>query len=469
MKKALNGKDLRREIGWFSATILVIANMIGTGIFTTSGFIMAELQDARALLLCWLGGGLFALCGALCYAELGARYPQAGGEYIFLREAFGKLPAFLSGWISLIVGFSAPIAAAAMALAGYTFQAAALPTGRVFSLRLGDFTLATLSRPNLLAIAAICVFSLIHYHSLRLGSWVQNFLTLFKIVLILFFITAGLCSDQGSFHHCEVVGGQAWSAGNFAVALIFVSFSYSGWNAAAYLGSEIVRPQRNLPRALIVGTLVVMVFYLLLNTVYLYAVPAPEMAGVMEIGARAAANLFGVSHSRWFSGAVALGILSVLSAMIITGPRIYYAMARDGIFFPAFGSLNPEHRTPAAAIFLQAGLAALMVLSASFETLLIYIGFTLSLFASLTVIGLLRIRRRDGVPAGTGYRTWGYPVTPWLFILGNLWIISFSVCHRPVAALIGFGTIAAGLIIYLGFARRHASIQIARAKTFARE
>jgi APA family basic amino acid/polyamine antiporter len=465
MKKALNGEGLRREIGWFSATILVIANMIGTGIFTTSGFIMAELQDGRALLLCWLGGGIFALCGALCYAELGARFPRAGGEYVFLREAFGKLPAFLSGWISLIVGFSAPIAAAALAFAGYAFQATALPTGRVFSLKLWDLTLATLSWPNLLALAVIAVFSLIHYHSLRFGSHVQNFLTLFKVILILFFIVAGLFLGRGSFS-CREVAGGSWSAGSFAVSLIFVSFAYSGWNAAAYLGAEITRPQRNIPVALIVGTLVVMVFYMALNLVYLYAVPAPEMAGVMEIGARAATNLFGAACSRWFSTAIALGILSVLSAMIMTGPRIYYAMAGDGIFFPVFGSLNPEHRTPAASIFLQAGLAGLMVLSASFETLLIYIGFTLSLFASLTVLGLLRLRRRVGAPIGVVYRTWGYPVTPLLFILGNFWIIGFSLTRRPMAALIGLGTIAVGGVAYLGFTRRSSSFHSSRSGVF---
>ncbi|MBN2705919.1 MAG: amino acid permease, partial [Deltaproteobacteria bacterium] len=247
------------------------------------------------------------------------------------------------------------------------------------------------------------------------------------------------------------------------------SFAYSGWNAAAYLGAEIVRPQRNIPIALIAGTLVVMGFYMALNLVYLYAVPARELAGVMEIGALAATRLFGGACSRLFGVAVALGILSVLSAMIMTGPRIYYAMARDGIFFSVFGSLNPEHKTPAASIFLQAGLAALMVLSASFENLLIYIGFTLSLFASLTVLGLLRIRRRDGAPADGGYRTWGYPVTPLLFILGNLWIIGFSVCQRPLASLIGLTTIAVGLIAYLGFARRRSSLQVARAEAFARE
>ncbi|MBN1932056.1 MAG: amino acid permease [Desulfobacterales bacterium] len=452
MENAFNGNGLRREIGLLSATILVIANMIGTGIFTTSGFIMAELGDPRALLLCWLCGGFFALCGALCYGELGARFPRAGGEYVFLKESFGKPVGFLSGWISLIVGFSAPIAAAAIAFATYFFQAFSIPTGNKIVFSLFETPIITLSSLNLTAIVVIGLFTLIHYQSLRIGSRVQNLLTLFKVALVVIFVAAGFWVGHGTFHNFQPSAGLSFSfsAEKFAVALIFVSFAYSGWNAAAYLGSEIINPRRNIPYALLIGTLVVALLYLLLNVVYLYAIPPVEMSGVMEIGAKAAVNLFGEHISRVFSGAVALGILSVLSAMILTGPRIYYAMAKDGIFFSVFGKLNSAHKTPASSIFLQAVIAVLMVLSASFETLLIYIGFTLSLFASLTVIGLMRIRMKIP-PDGKGYKTWGYPLTPLVFIIGNLWIIFFSIKSRPVAALIGLGTIGLGVIAYLFF------------------
>ena len=454
MKNTFNNKNgLRREVGLTSATVLVVANMVGTGVFTTSGFILKELGSPQALLLCWLLGGIFALCGALCYGELGARFPRAGGEYVFLKESFGKPVAFLSGWISLFVGFSAPIAAAAIAFASYAQQAVALPLDSKWVISAFGMPLITLSWFNLIALCVIGLFTLIHYHGLRLGTKVQNWLTLFKISLIIAFLGTGFFFGQGSFDHFSASQGLASSLSSekFAVSLIFVSFAYSGWNAAAYLGGEIVRPQRTIPAALLIGTALVTLLYLLLNALYLYAAPAATLAGELEIGATAAAALFGGQISRLFSGAVALGLLSVVSAMVMAGPRIYYAMAKDGVFFSLFGRLNPLHHTPASSIFLQAGIAAAMVLSASFETLLIYIGFTLSLCAMLTVVGLMRIRRRDGKQEGM-YQTFGYPLTPLLFIAGNCWIIFFSVTSRPIAVLVALGTIAAGMAVYLFFA-----------------
>jgi APA family basic amino acid/polyamine antiporter len=454
MKNTFNNKNgLRREVGLTSATVLVVANMVGTGVFTTSGFILKELGSPQALLLCWLLGGIFALCGALCYGELGARFPRAGGEYVFLKESFGKPVAFLSGWISLFVGFSAPIAAAAIAFASYAQQALALPLDGKWVISAFGMPLITLSWFNLIALCVIGLFTLIHYHGLRLGTKVQNWLTLFKISLIIAFLGAGFFFGQGSFDHFSASQGLASSLSSekFAVSLIFVSFAYSGWNAAAYLGGEIVRPQRTIPAALLIGTALVTLLYLLLNALYLYAAPAAQLAGELEIGATAAAALFGGQISRLFSGAVALGLLSVVSAMVMAGPRIYYAMAKDGVFFSIFGRLNPLHHTPASSIFLQAGIAAAMVLSASFETLLIYIGFTLSLCAMLTVVGLMRIRRRDGRQADM-YQTFGYPLTPLLFIAGNCWIIFFSIESHPVAVLFALGTIAAGMAVYLFFA-----------------
>ena len=452
MKNTLNGNGLRREIGLFSATILVIANMVGTGIFTTSGFIMAELRDPRALLLCWVFGGIFSLCGALCYGELGARFPKAGGEYVFLKESFGKPVGFLSGWVSLIVGFSAPIAAASVAFATYAFQALGIPAGNAAALTLFGHQWIVLSPLTLTAVGIIVALSLLHYHSLRIGSRTQNGLTLFKIALVAGFILAGFLVGRGTAGNLSAASSATVSPEAFAVALIFISFSYSGWNAAAYLGSEIIEPQRNIPLSLFIGTTVVAILYLLLNMVYLYAMPPEEMQGVLEIGAKAAVSLFGSHASRLFSGAVALGLLSVVSAMILTGPRIYYAMSKDRIFFTAFGKLDMDRKTPAASIFLQAAIAVVLVVSASFEALLLYIGFTLSLFAMLTVGGLMIVRRRQ--PAnGTPYKTFGYPLTPLIFILGNLWIIFFSIKSRPATALAGLGTIGLGVAAYLYFDR----------------
>ena len=446
---ASNG--LRPEIGLFSAVTLVVANMIGTGVFTTSGFIMKELADPSAMLLCWVVGGLFALSGALCYGELGARFPLAGGEYVYLRESYGRVMAFLSGWISLIIGFSAPIAAASIAFATYVGMMGTDAQRASMNTPLFSSTWIVVSPATILACSAIALFSLVHSHSLRFGSRVQNVLTAFKFLLIVSFVAAAFIFGQGTLAHFDPFprSGSLFSS-QFAVALIFVSFAYSGWNAAAYIGSEIQNPGRNIPLALVGGTLLVMVLYLLLNVVYLYALAPIQMSGVVEIGARAAAALFGEPGSRLVAGAIAVGLLSLISAMILAGPRVYYAMARDGVFFRLFGRVTKSHQTPGYSILLQAVIAIAMVLTASFEKLLFYIGFTLSLFTMFTVAGLFILRKRQP-QAHLTYRTWGYPLTPGIFITGNLWIICYSVFSKPVMALFGVGTIVIGLLVYALF------------------
>ncbi len=453
MKNALANGTLQRELGLTSAIVLVIANMVGTGVFTTSGFMLAELGNPQSLLLCWLAGGLFALTGALCYGELGAMMPQAGGEYIYLRQSFGPLPAFLSGWISLIVGFSAPIAAAGIACATYLLGGSGYSW---FTLELGEYRILTLSTATTVAISVVLVFSFIHYHSLKMGQQVQNLLTAFKILFILVLGVGGLLFGNGDATRLGQVlfsTSATFNSATFAVSLIFVSFAYSGWNAAAYLGGEIRNPERNLPLALLVGTAFVSLLYLLLNLVYLYALPVSSMSGMLEVGTGAATALFGPAVGSVVSIAVALGLLSVISAMIMAGPRVYYAMARDGHFFRSFGRIDAAHHTPAVAIMFQALIAIVMILSAAFDTLLIYIGFTLSLAAMLTVAGLIKLRiTRPDLPRP--YRTWGYPFTPLLFIAGNLWIVIHSLISRPVVALYGFGTIAVGVCLYLGFRQR---------------
>jgi APA family basic amino acid/polyamine antiporter len=450
MKNSLNNSTLKREIGFFSATTLVVANMVGTGIFTTSGFIIKELANPMTMLLCWLVGGLFALCGALCYGELGARFPHAGGEYIYLREAFGKLIAFLSGWISLIVGFSAPIAAAAVAFATYFFRAFSMPVEPQVLIPFLGINFITLSPVTFTAIAVVIFLSLLHYHSLKIGSRVQNLLTLLKVSVIVVFIGLGLFSSNGSAANF----GQGIDFGiifqdKFAIGLIFISFAYSGWNAAAYLGGEIKNPEKNIPLSLFTGTFLVIGLYLLLNLVYIYALPVSQMSGTLDVGAKAAAALFGKQVGHYFSGAIAIGLLSVLSAMIMAGPRVYYAMSKDGVFFKRFAKVSKSHHTPAYSIFLQAAIAVVMILTASYNKLLIYIGFTLSLFAMLTVIGLMKFRIKR--PSSETYQTWGYPLTPLLFILGNMWIIYFSVRSRPVPALAGLFTIVCGIGVYYFF------------------
>jgi basic amino acid/polyamine antiporter, APA family len=446
--------QLNRQIGLFSAIAIVVANMVGTGIFTTSGFILKEVQHPAALLWCWLVGGIFALCGALCYGELGARHPQAGGEYVYLRHAFGRPVAFLSGWISLIVGFSAPIAAASFAFSTYFYRALGKDTHDAYTLNFGELTIIKISSPVVTAIIVVLLISLIHSHSLRLGSRIQNILTLFKVGLLTFFITAGLLVTKGSIHHTfDPISIGSMFSGKFAVALIFVSFAYSGWNAASYLGGEIRNPTRNLPLALGIGTLIVIIFYLLLNWVYTSVLSPDQMQGVLEVGDIAARALFGQAMGRWFSAGIALGLLSVVSAMILAGPRVYYAMSCDRNFFPLFGKVRPAHNTPVYAIGLQAAIAVIMLISATYQQLLIYIGFTLCLFAMLTVIGLMVLRWKENDRSVT-YRTWGYPITPLVFIAGNLWIICFSILNQPLPSICGVATIAAGWGGYCYFNHR---------------
>lgn len=445
---------LKRDLGLFSATALVVANMVGTGIFTTSGFIIGELGSPGPLFACWLAGGLFALCGALCYGELGARFPMAGGEYAFLRETFSPGLGFLSGWISLIVGFSAPIAAAAIAFSAYCFRGIGLSAEASRPIFSDNFPLAGITTESLFAVFIVVAVSMLHGRSLRLGSRVQNGLTLFKVALILVFIGAGIAAGRGSGAHFTMpVDPGRLTGESFAVALIFVTFAYSGWNAAAYLGEEIKNPGKTIPAALFAGTALVAGLYLSLNVLYVYALPAAEMTGVVEVGARAAEALFGAGIGRYFSGAIALGLLSVLSAMMLAGPRVYYAMARDGLFFQSVARVDPRQATPKRAILLQAAIAVVMILSASYDRLLLYIGFTLSLFAMLTVIGLMRLRM-SSPPAPGAYATFGYPVTPLLFICGNLWIVYYSLRSRPVPALAGLATIAGGLFAYRYFRKK---------------
>jgi APA family basic amino acid/polyamine antiporter len=460
MSSETDANGLKRDIGFASALVLVIANMVGTGVFTTTGFIMAELGSGPALLVCWLAGGCFALAGALCYGELGSRFPKAGGEYAYLYQIFGPLPAFLSGWISLIVGFSAPIAAAAIAFSAYLAGQESTPW---FSFKIWGVQILSISPASLLACAIVAVLSLVHCRSLNFGKKVQNFLTLFKIVLISGFIIAGfLMRTRGINDAMEIPRASSFSASGFAVALIFVSFAYSGWNAAAYIGSEIKNPGKNLPLALILGTIIVTGLYLLLNLVYLFALPPDGITGVLEIGKVAAVALFGQKIGSIFGIAVAFGLLSVISAMIMAGPRVYFAMARDRQFFSSLARVHKTRGTPCRAILFQGGVAVLMILLAAFDQLLIYIGFTLSLCATLTVAGLFRLPR-PSVKDPSVYRCPGYPLIPLFFMAGNVWIICYSIASRPTAVVFGILTILVGVGIYLLFWQKDG-----RAKSYIR-
>lgn len=434
------GKAPVRSLGALTATLLVVANMVGTGVFTTSGFLVRDLGSPLAVLAAWLVGGLLALCGALTYGELVAALPRSGGEYHFLSRVYHPAVGFVAGWLSLVVGFSAPIAAAALAF------------GRYFSAIVPAWPW-----PKVAALVLLALLSLLHAAHVRTGGGVQNVLASIKIGLILVLIAGGLL--RGDPSRLTAATGPALEAvvsPAFAVGLIFVSFAYSGWNGAAYIAGEVRRPARSLPLALLAGTVVVVVLYLGLNFAFLAAAPASELAGVVEVGHVAAVRLFGDAAGRVLSGVIALGLTSSVSAMIMAGPRVYETMGEDHPRLALLGRRSGG-RGPVAAILLQASVAGLMIVTATFESLLTYIGFTLSLCAGLTAFGVLVLRWREPDLARP-YRTWGYPVTPLLFVALSMWMAGHTMVQRPAAALVGLATLAAGAVLYLVLGRARQTV-----------
>jgi APA family basic amino acid/polyamine antiporter len=431
--------SLSREITIATGTAVVVANVIGSGIFTTSGFIARDLGTPFWFLGVWVIGGMLALAGALSYSEMGAAMPEAGGEYVYLREAYGPLVGYLSGWTSFFIGFSGAIAAACIGFVAYLhhFFPGLEPekaTGKAA------------------ALAALWALTAAHVAGVGPGSLLQRILTAGKVAAIGGLIAAGALLGKGQAAHFSSSGP---AAGSVAVSLIFVLYSYSGWNAAAYLAGEMRDPQRSVPRSLLLGTAMVILLYVGLNALYLYALPIPEMSGVLAIGERASVALFGPAATSVVSAILALSILASASAMVFAGPRVYYAMARDSVFPPALGAIHPSFGTPARAIFLQSlWTSVLIIFSRAFEQLVIYTGFALSVFAALAVAALivLRVRRPD---APRPFRVPLYPWLPAAYVAMSAWIAVYSVRGRPKETLYGVLTVLAGIPFYW-WSRRHA-------------
>ncbi|HEX9901565.1 MAG TPA: amino acid permease [Acidobacteriota bacterium] len=433
---------LARKLGLFPLTNIVIANMIGAGIFTTSGLLMAHLHHPPLLLGLWVLGGLIALCGAFSYGELGAAFPQAGGEYVFLSRLYHPLFGFLSGWVSFIVGFSAPIAASAIGLTEYA--------ARAFPVILGQNAAQAIILKKIYAVLIIGLFTFIHLQGLRFGSGVQNVLTGLKVGLIAALILAGLFLGHGAWSNLTGFESFHFSLGGWktiGLSLMWIMFAYSGWNASAYIGSEIKNPARNLPRSLLLGTGVVILLYIGLNLFYVYALPWPKMSGVIAVGSLAAENLFGTSINKVVTLLIGFAQLSSLSAFIILGPRVYYSMAKDGVFFKFASDINPRHQVPAKSILLQALISAVIVFSGSFEQILTYMGFSLGIFPLLAVFGVFKLRNR-GL---SSYRMPGYPFLPCFYLLAGTAILCLAFLERPVPSLIALATVAAGLPAYYLF------------------
>jgi len=441
-------ETLQRRLGLFPATNIVVANMIGAGIFTTSGLLLAKLDNPFIMMILWVVGGIIAVCGALSYGELGAAMPGAGGEYLFLSRLYNPLAGFLSGWTSFIVGFSAPIAASALGFSEYFCRAVpGLPE------MLNKWGIHHAITGKILAVGVIVIFTAIHYRGIKYGARVQNILTLLKITLIAVLLIFGFASGEGSFNHFSQgaklsPGIAGWQT--IGLSLMWIMFAYSGWNASTYLGAEIKNPSKVLPLSLLYGTGIVIILYLGINMLYIYGITPNEMKGVISVGGLAMGNLFGRSADILFSLLIAFALFSSLSAFIILGPRIYYSMAKDGLFFKSIARIHPKFKVPSNSILLQCIIAVALVLSGTFEQVLTYMGFALGIFPIFTVFSVLKLRKKN--PGSM--RLKGYPVTQFLFILTGVLILVLSYLERPLESSIAVLTVLTGIPAYLIFKKR---------------
>jgi len=446
----------RRQLGLTVTAAIVVANMIGTGVFTSTGFQAASLHDPWTILACWVIGGVVALCGAATYAELGSMMPKAGGEYVYLREAYHPAVGFMSGWVSLTAGFSAPIAVAALAFSRYLGTLVPAVSGGpwwsgVIDLGFVDFTIK-LGPGQAVAMALIVAIAALHSFDAKIGGWVQAVFTAAKVLLIVLFILGGLFLGDGDWGNLAAREGGLSNIATtaFATSLMYVSFAYSGWNAAAYIAGEVQKPERTIPRALLLGTGTVMVLYVLLNLVFLYAVPTTQLASgagggpVFEVGDVAARALFGDRAGQLVTSVIALALVSAVSAMVMAGPRVYEAMARDRAL-PSQLARHNQRGVPVVAVITQGVLGCLFVLVGDPEELIRFVGFTLAVFAGLAVAAVFVLRARGVTSA---YRTTGYPITPLLFIALSAWIAYAQIKDRPLEALAVAVVLAIGALAY---------------------
>jgi APA family basic amino acid/polyamine antiporter len=449
MDTNINNEKLKRQLGLFPATNIVVANMIGAGIFTTSGLLMAGLHDPILMMVLWLVGGIIAICGALSYGELGAAMPGAGGEYLFLSKLYNPLFGFLSGWVSFMVGFSAPIAASALGFSQYFCRA--VPGLPGWLEKAGILNVSWTGK--LLAVSIILIFTFIHYRGIKYGARIQNVLTVLKVALIMTLLIAGFTSGKGDLANFTkgsnlAPGIAGWKI--IGLSLMWIMFAYSGWNASTYLGSEIKNPSKILPKSLLYGTGIVIILYLGINMLYIYGINPEAMKGVISVGGLAMGNLFGKSADILFSLLIAFALFSSLSAFIIIGPRVYYSMAKDGLFFKSAGTIHPKFMVPSNSILLQCIIAVVMVLSGTFEQVLTYMGFALGIFPILAVFGVIKLRRDNP----SAVRMPGYPITQIIYIATGLLILGLSYAERPVESSIAAVTVIAGIPAYYIFKKR---------------
>jgi APA family basic amino acid/polyamine antiporter len=437
MPAEVRGPARLPKIGLFTAACVLVSNAVGSGIFTTTGFLARDLGSPLWILLLWAAGGALALAGAMSYAELGASMPRVGGEYVYLRRAFGPLVGFLSGWTSFTIGFGAAIAAAAMGFAHYL--QVLLPEGGGW---LGQ-------RPEVPAIGLVWALTGIHALGIERGGRFQRLVTIGKVGAVVLLVAVALALGRGDWAH---FGGRfatgAPPGGASAVGLVFVLYAYSGWNAAAYIAGEIRDPARSLPRAMIGGTAVVTLLYLALNVMYFYALPVSALAAepVLPGAEKAASALLGPAAGAAVAAVLCLSIAGAVSSMIWAGPRVYQAMAEDGAA-PRILARTSEAGAPVAAIALQSVWITVLLLSGTFEQLVVYSGFALALFSAAAVACLVALRRREPERLRP-FRVPAYPWVPLAFIAASLWIASYALLERPAEAMLSAATVLAGIPVW---------------------
>lgn len=441
--------ELKRQLGLITGILVIVADMIGTGIFMTTGNILGMTNNALIVLILWGVGGLVAITGSLCYAELAATWPDVGGEYIYLKKSFGFLPAFLTGWISLVVGFSAPVAASSLLLIQYI--------NRFLHIFFADGTFPVLLDSvwiqKIFAAILIIFFGIMHIIGVKRGSSIQNILTFIKIFLVLLLIAFGLGMADWSMvgrlvaDYAPQSGVQDYSIPKIGLALLMVMFAFSGWNCASYIAGEIKNPEKNLPKALLLGTLITMVIYLLLNVVFLISTNGTELMGKDEIGAIAASNLFGTGISGIFTIGIAVILLSAVSVQMMVGPRVYYAMAKDNMIFQSLAKVHTRFETPYLAIIIQIFFAVFYVFTGSAMTLVIYMGFALNIFPVLTVIGLMYTRHSQP-ELKRSYKVPLYPIVPIIYISLTVIMMIAALLNWTKTSLFAIAIVIVGIPIF---------------------
>lgn len=419
-----------RLVGLATATFIVIANMVGTGVFTSLGFQAASIRSAVALLGLWIVGGLYALAGALSYGELAALMPRSGGECHFLARIYHPLVGFLAGWVSVTVGFAAPVAAASMALGQYLSRVVpAWP-------------------PTETALVVAVSVSWVHLFSVRTRSGFQGFFTVFKVLLIVGLVLTGLvlATPQPVEWQPRSEDLGLFVSAPFAVSLVYVTYSYSGWNASVYLTSEVQDPRRTVPRSLLLGTLVVTALYVALNFVFLHTTPLDVLAGQVEVGYLAGYHIFGAVGAQVMALLIAVGLVSSISSMVWAGPRVLSVLGQDYRVFRALAPLN-RHGVPYRAVLVQLAIVMVLVVTSTFEKVITYLGFTLAVSTFLSVLGVI-VYRQTHPEADRSCRTWGYPVTPLFFLAVTGWMLVYLLRFRPVESIAGLLTLAIGIPVY---------------------